>query len=53
MVQVLYELQADGTLEGVQPGERVIISGGLGLDDDAKVRVLKPGESAGGGEDKK
>jgi HlyD family secretion protein len=53
MVQVLYELQADGTLEGVQPGERVIISGGLGLDDDTKVRVLKPGESAGGGEDKK
>jgi HlyD family secretion protein len=53
MVQVLYELQADGTLEGVQPGERVIISGGLGLDDNAKVRVLKPGESAGGGEDKK
>ena len=53
MVQVLYELQSDGTLEGVQPGERVIISGGLGLDDDSKVRVLKPGEGAGGGEDKK
>jgi len=53
MVQVLYALQPDATIEGVQPGERVIISGGLGLDDNAKVRVLKPGESAGGGEDKK
>ena len=46
LVQVLYELQADATVEGVQPGERVIIVGGLGLEDEAKVRVLKPGESA-------
>ena len=52
-VQVLYELQADGTLEGVQPGERVVTVGGLGLEDDTKVRVMKPGEGAGGDEGKK
>ncbi len=53
LVQALFELQPDGTLEGVQPGERVVTAGGLGVDDDAKVRVLKPGESAGGDEGKK
>jgi hypothetical protein len=46
LVQVLYELQPDATVEGVQPGERVVTVGGLGLEDDAKVRVVKPGESA-------
>jgi HlyD family secretion protein len=45
MVQVLYALQPDATIEGVQPGERVVIVGGLGLEDGSKVRVLKPGES--------
>ena len=49
-VQVLYELQPDGTLEGVQPGERVVIVGGVGLEDDAKVRVVKAGEEATGKE---
>jgi RND family efflux transporter MFP subunit len=30
-------------LSGAQPGEQVIVSGGVGLDDGAKVRVEKPG----------
>jgi multidrug efflux pump subunit AcrA (membrane-fusion protein) len=29
---------------GLEPGERVITVGGLGLADKAKVRVMKPGE---------
>jgi multidrug efflux pump subunit AcrA (membrane-fusion protein) len=33
-------------LDGVQPGERVVTVGGLGLDDMAKVSVVKPGASA-------
>jgi multidrug efflux pump subunit AcrA (membrane-fusion protein) len=33
-------------LDGVQPGERVVTVGGLGLDDKAKVSVVKPGASA-------
>jgi HlyD family secretion protein len=33
-------------LDGVQPGERVVTVGGLGLDDMAKVRIVKPGEDA-------
>jgi len=37
---------------GIQPGERVITVGGLGLEDKAKVHVLKPGEKTGA-EDKK
>jgi RND family efflux transporter MFP subunit len=45
-VQVLMELQPDGTIEGVQPGDRVVIVGGLGLEDGAKVRIVKPGEAA-------
>ena len=44
-VQAVREaLQSDATVEGVQPGERVITVGGLGLDDDAKVRVVQAGE---------
>jgi HlyD family secretion protein len=39
-------------LSGVEPGDRVISVGGLGLDDKAKVRVMKPGEKAAGEEDK-
>ena len=46
-VQVLMELQPDATIEGVQPGERVVTVGGLGLEDGAKVRIVKPGEDAG------
>jgi HlyD family secretion protein len=46
MVQVLYALQPDATIEGVQPGERVVTVGGLGLEDGSKVRVVKPGEGA-------
>jgi HlyD family secretion protein len=45
-VQVLMELQPDATIEGVQPGERVVTVGGLGLEDGAKVRIVKPGERA-------
>jgi HlyD family secretion protein len=36
---------------GIEPGDRVITVGGLGLDDKAQVRVMKPGEKAPG-EDK-
>ena len=45
-VQVLMELQPDATIEGVHPGERVVTVGGLGLEDGAKVRIVKPGEGA-------
>jgi len=38
---------------GVQPGERVVTVGGLGLEDKAKVRVLKPGERRPGEEEEK
>ncbi|HWW85776.1 MAG TPA: efflux RND transporter periplasmic adaptor subunit [Vicinamibacterales bacterium] len=38
---------------GVQPGDRVVSVGGLGLDDKAKVRVLKPGEKRAGEEEEK
>jgi RND family efflux transporter MFP subunit len=36
---------------GVEVGERVITQGGLGLEDKAKVRVMKPGEKAAGEKD--
>jgi multidrug efflux pump subunit AcrA (membrane-fusion protein) len=35
---------------GLEPGERVVTVGGLGLEDKAKVRVLKPGEKRPGEE---
>jgi HlyD family secretion protein len=35
-------------VSGVKPGEQVVISGGVGLEDKNKVRVEKPGEKAGG-----
>ena len=38
---------------GLQQGERVVTVGGLGLDDKAKVRVMKPGEKRPGEEDEK
>lgn len=40
-------------LSGVEPGERVITVGGVGLEDKAQVRVLKPGEKAAGEADAK
>jgi multidrug efflux pump subunit AcrA (membrane-fusion protein) len=33
---------------GVSPGDRVVTVGGLGLEDKAKVRILKPGEKRPG-----
>ena len=36
---------------GVEPGQRVITVGGLGLEDKAKVRIMKPGEKAAGEKD--
>ncbi len=51
MVQVLYALQPDATIEGVQPGQRVVTSGGLGLEDKSRVRVMKPGEKKAGEKD--
>ena len=38
---------------GVQAGERVVTVGGLGLEDKAHVRVMKPGEKAAGEADEK
>jgi multidrug efflux pump subunit AcrA (membrane-fusion protein) len=40
-------------VDGVEPGERVITVGGLGLSDKAKVRILKPGEKRPGEEEEK
>ena len=37
-------------LSGVKPGEQVIIVGGVGLEDGAKVRVEKPGQKPAAGE---
>jgi HlyD family secretion protein len=33
-------------LSGVSPGEQVISAGGLGLEDNAKIRIVKAGEAA-------
>jgi hypothetical protein len=33
---------------GVEPGERVIKEGGVGLEDKSQVRIMKPGEKAAG-----
>src|SRR6185295_15722186 len=38
---------------GVEPGERVVTVGGVGLEDKAKVRVMKPGEKAAGQKEEK
>jgi multidrug efflux pump subunit AcrA (membrane-fusion protein) len=35
-------------IAGLTPGDRVVTVGGLGLDDKARVRVLKPGEKRPG-----
>jgi HlyD family secretion protein len=40
-------------VSGVQPGERVITEGGVGLEDKAKVRVMKPGEKSAGEKEEK
>jgi multidrug efflux pump subunit AcrA (membrane-fusion protein) len=40
-------------VSGVQPGERVVTEGGVGLEDKAKVRILKPGEKGPGEKDEK
>ena len=45
-------------LSGVSSGEQVVVAGGVGLDDNAKVRIVKPGardeagEAGGKGEQK-
>jgi multidrug efflux pump subunit AcrA (membrane-fusion protein) len=36
---------------GVEPGEKVITVGGVGLEDKAKVRIMKPGEKPAGEKD--
>ncbi len=33
-------------LEGASPGEQVVIVGGIGIEDGAKVRIEKPGEKS-------
>jgi multidrug efflux pump subunit AcrA (membrane-fusion protein) len=40
-------------VSGLEPGQRVVTVGGLGLDDKTKVRIMKPGEKAAGEEDDK
>jgi multidrug efflux pump subunit AcrA (membrane-fusion protein) len=40
-------------LSGVQPGERVITEGGVGLEDKAAVRIMKPGEKSAGEKEEK
>jgi HlyD family secretion protein len=47
------ELEMVQVLSGVAPGDRVVTVGGLGLDDKASVRVMKPGEKSAGEEDEK
>ena len=32
------------SLSGASPGDQVVTVGGVGLDDNAKVRVVQPGE---------
>jgi len=39
-------------LSGVSPGDQVVTVGGIGLEDNAKVRVVKPGEKEDEGEKK-
>ena len=52
VVQVgIREPQIVQIVAGLQPGERVITQGGLGLEDKAKVRIMKPGEKAAGEKD--
>ena len=34
-------------IKGVNPGERVVSEGGVGLSDGAKVKIEKPGEGKG------
>jgi RND family efflux transporter MFP subunit len=38
------ELEKLQVLKGLQPGEKVVVVGGVGLEDGAKVRIQKPGE---------
>ena len=38
-------------VSGVAPGDRVITTGGLGLDDKAKVRIVQAGEKEEGAKD--
>jgi HlyD family secretion protein len=40
-------------VSGVEPGERVIKEGGVGLEDKSQVRVMKPGEKAAGEKEEK
>ncbi|HWB82966.1 MAG TPA: efflux RND transporter periplasmic adaptor subunit [Bryobacteraceae bacterium] len=38
-------------LSGVSPGDRVVVVGGVGLEDKAKVQIQKPGEDENGAAD--
>jgi multidrug efflux pump subunit AcrB len=40
-------------LSGVEPGQRVVTVGGLGIDDKATVHVIKPGEKSAADESDK
>jgi RND family efflux transporter MFP subunit len=49
VVQVgLREPEMVQIIAGVEVGDRVISSGGLGLEDKSKVRIMKPGEKKAG-----
>jgi HlyD family secretion protein len=39
-------------LKGVSPGDQVVIQGGVGIDDNTKVQIAKPGENADADDDK-
>ena len=39
-------------LEGVSPGEQVVVVGGVGLEDGAKVKIEKPSEKSEKSEEK-
>lgn len=52
VVQVgLREPEMVQIIAGLDVGERVISSGGLGLEDKSKVRIMKPGEKKAGEKD--
>jgi multidrug efflux pump subunit AcrA (membrane-fusion protein) len=40
-------------VSGIEAGDRVVTVGGVGLEDKAKVRVMKPGEKAAGEKEEK
>jgi HlyD family secretion protein len=44
------ELDKVQIVSGVSPGEQVVVVGGVGLDDKAKVKIVKPGDQGDKGD---